>query len=556
MEAAGADIESERPAAVSHWRLLADQALLTPHVLSSSFHGQGTETEPFIVEWDDHDPRNPQGWAKWYKWIITVVVAIASLAVSFCSSAYSGGIADMMRDFDISREVAVLGLSLFVVGFALGPLLWAPLSELYGRQVIFFVTFGAYAAFNAGAAGSQNTETVLILRFLAGSFGSSPLTNAGGVIADMFEAEERGLAMCVFSIAPFMGPGPVVGGFLGETAGWRWLEGLMAIFSGTLWIVGTLAVPETYGPVILRKRAEKLARMTGKHYRSIVDHDRGKMTFQKVLNKSMRRPWALLFREPIVLLLTIYLAIVYGILYMLFGAFPVVYQQHRQWTQGVAGLPFLGVAIGMVVSMLYNILDNRRYIQVVKANHGHAPPESRLPPSIVGSFALPVGLFWFAWTSGASVPWPASVAAGIPFGFGMVLVFMGIINYLVDSYTIYAASVMAANSVLRSLFGAAFPLFTVQMYNKLGIHWASSLAAFLALACLPFPWLFYKYGYAVRVRCKYAAQAEKFAREMRERDLRDEPEDGIEQSGQRTPDNSDGETTKEGEQKAAGKSEE
>lgn len=192
------------------------------------------------------------------------------------------------------------------------------------------------------------------------------------------------------------------------------------------------------------------------------------MTFQMVLNKSMRRPWALLFTEPIVLLLTIYLAIVYGILYMLFGAFPVVYQQHRQWTQGVAGLPFLGVAIGMVFSMLYNILDNRRYIQVVKANHGHAPPESRLPPSIVGSFALPVGLFWFAWTSGASVPWPASVAAGIPFGFGMVLVFMGIINYLVDAYTIYAASVMAANSVLRSLFGAAFPLFTVQMYNKLG----------------------------------------------------------------------------------------
>ncbi|KAK0618762.1 Efflux pump FUB11 [Lasiodiplodia hormozganensis] len=489
MKAAGADIESERPAAVSHWRLLADQALVTPHVLSSSFHGQGTETEPFIVEWDDHDPRNPQGWAKWYKWIITVVVAITSLAVSFCSSAYSGGIADIIRDFDISREVAVLGLSL------------APLSELYGRQIIFFVTFGAYTAFNAGAAGSQNIETMLILRFLAGSFGSSPLTNAGEVIADMFEAEERGLAMCVFSIAPFMSPGLVIGGFLGETAGWRWLEGLMAIFSGALWIVGTLAVPETYGPVILRKRVEKLARMTGKHYRSIVDYDRGKMTFQKVLNKSMRRPWALLFREPIVLLLTIYLAIVYGILYMLFGAFPVVYQQYRQWTQGVAGLPFLGVAIGMVVSMLYNILDNRRYIQVVKANHGYAPPESRLPPSIVGSFALPVGLFWFAWTSGASVPWPASVAAGIPFGFGMVLVFMGIINYLVDLYTIYAA--------------------------KLGIYWASSLAAFLALACLPFPWLFYKYGYAVRVRCKYAAQAEKFAREMRERDLRDEPDDGV-----------------------------
>ena len=180
------------------------------------------------------------------------------------------GIRQLMAEFNSSQEVVTLGLSFFVVGFALGPLFWAPLSELYGRQVVYFVTFMVFTAFNAGCAGAQNTWTILILRFFGGSFGSSPLTNAGGVVADLFTAKERGLAMSLFSIAPFMGPvlGPIVGGFLGMTEGWRWVEGLMAIFSGAIWIIGILLVPETYPPVLLRKRAETLSKMTGKVYRS------------------------------------------------------------------------------------------------------------------------------------------------------------------------------------------------------------------------------------------------------------------------------------------------
>jgi multidrug resistance protein len=176
----------------------------------------------------------------------------ATLAVSFVSSAFSGGIGRVLAEFDVGEEVATLGISLFVLGFAIGPLLWAPLSELYGRQVLFFGTYAILTAFNAGAAGSQNIKTLIIMRFFAGAFGSSPLTNAGGVIADMFPATERGLAMSVFAAAPFLGPtlGPIIGGFLGETEGWRWVEGLMAIFTGTVWIIGTLTIPESYTPVI------------------------------------------------------------------------------------------------------------------------------------------------------------------------------------------------------------------------------------------------------------------------------------------------------------------
>jgi multidrug resistance protein len=365
-------------------------------------------------------------------------------------------------EFHVSQEIVTLGVSLFVLGFALGPLLWAPFSELYGRQIVFFGSFLAFVAFNAGAAGSKNIYTLLILRFFGGAFGSSPLTNAGGVVADLFAAKERGLAMSIFSVAPFMGPvlGPIVGGFLGMTEGWRWVEGLMAIFSGVVFFIAILCVPETYPPVLLRKRAQTLSKMTGKVYMSRTDLDQGKTSLGEAFATGLKRPWILLFREPIVLFLSLYMAIIYGTLYMLFGAFPIVYRLGRGWNQGISGLPFIGVAIGMIAAVTYTIVyDNKRYLRCVKNSAtGFAAPEDRLPAAMVGGVALPIGLFWFAWTNSPSLPWAASVAAAIPFGFGMVLIFLSIMNYLVDAYTIFAASVLAANGIIRSVFGAAFPL--------------------------------------------------------------------------------------------------
>ena len=197
---------SPQPTIPSHWRVVASHSLLTPAVLAHKYAGSGTDLDPYVVEFIPDDPRNPMGFSQLKKWSITLLVAFATLAVSFVSSAYVGGINQLMQEFHIGTEVAVLGVSLFVLGFAIGPLMWGPLSELYGRQILFFGTYGALTAFNAGAAGGKNIETVLLMRFFAGAFGSSPLTNAGGVIADMFPANQRGLAMAVFSAAPFMGP--------------------------------------------------------------------------------------------------------------------------------------------------------------------------------------------------------------------------------------------------------------------------------------------------------------------------------------------------------------
>lgn len=190
----------------SYLRSLLDQAGVTQAVLDHKYAGEGTAESPYLVDFIADDPRNPTTFSRTRKWLITFVQAGATLSVAFASSAYSGGVSDVITDFQVSQEVAILGVSLFVLGFAVGPLIWAPFSEMFGRQKLFFYTYMAMTAFGAGAAGAPNIAALVVLRFFAGAFGSSPLTNAGGVIADMFSANERGIATGIFALAPFLGP--------------------------------------------------------------------------------------------------------------------------------------------------------------------------------------------------------------------------------------------------------------------------------------------------------------------------------------------------------------
>jgi MFS family permease len=198
-------IEAPAPRKIPFWRLVADQGVVTQEVIDHKYAGSGTEEDPYAVVWIPNDPRNPMEFSAAMKWFLTGVAAIATLAVALVSSAYTGGVAEIQVEFGIGSEVATLGVSLFVLGFAIGPLLWAPLSEMFGRQIVYFFTYMALTAFNCGCAGAKNAWTLIILRFFAGAFGSSPLTNAGGVIADMFSAKQRGVAMSLFAAAPFLG---------------------------------------------------------------------------------------------------------------------------------------------------------------------------------------------------------------------------------------------------------------------------------------------------------------------------------------------------------------
>lgn len=222
-------------------------------------------------------------------------------------------------------------------------------------------------------------------------------------------------------------------GFVGETVGWRWIEGVMAIFTGVLWIVCSLLIPETYSPVLLRIRAEKLSKLTGKVYISKMDLGKERMTILHRFKLSLSRPWALLFREPIVFLISIYMAIVYGTLYMMFPAFPIIFQQEKGWSAGIGGLAFLGITVGMIFAIGYALFDNMRYAKIAENTEGDVPPEQRLPGAIYGSILLPVGLFWFAWTDGNNVHWIVPIIGSTFFATGLVLVFLCLLNYLVDS---------------------------------------------------------------------------------------------------------------------------
>ncbi|KAJ5103392.1 hypothetical protein N7532_003921 [Penicillium argentinense] len=510
----GEGVQSTR---IPIWRLIFDQGCVSQHIIDAKYNGTGTEEDPYQVSWLDDDERNPMKYSEVGKWLIMLLVGVVTMAVALVSSAYSGSINEIILDFHVSEDVSLLGISMFVIGFAVGPLVWAPLSEIYGRRHIMIVNAIGLTAFTAGSAGSKDIWTLIILRIFAGSLGSGPLAVSGGVIADTFPDISRGLASGLYCAAPFLGPtlGPIIGGFLSEASGWRWVEGLLAAFAGVLGIVTIFTLPETYAPVLLQKRAERLSAITGHVYRSKIEIEQGKKHPVTVLKTALCRPWVLLFREPIVLLLSTYLSIIYGILYLMFAAVPIVYQVERGWSEGKTGLAFLGILVGILLSVLATFPQYKRYKKMVLATlPGRVAPEERLPDSYWGAIALPIGLFWFAWTNSPSIHWMASIAAGVPFGFGMVLVFMPVLNYLVDAYTIYAASVLAASSALRSVFGAAFPLFTSVMYENLGIHWASSIPAFLALVCVPIPFLFYRYGPVIRRRCHYAAQSEAFIEKM------------------------------------------
>lgn len=336
------------------------------------------------------------------------------------------------------------------------------------------------------------------------------MTNAGGIIADMFSAADRGLAMGVFGACPWLGPviGPVIGGFVSAATGWRWVAATAAFFALAATIPHILWLPETYAPVILRKRAAALAKASGKVYVSEHDllHDFNK---RDLIMSQMKVPWILLFTEPIVATLCTYLAIVSATLYMAFTSFPLVFQGARGWSPGVGALSFLGLAVGSNAAIIYLIFwGNPGYARLL-ARHGMLPPEARLKPAIIGAVLMPIGLIVFAWTCvPVRIPFIISILATIPYGAAMVLTFLGMNNYLVDAYLPNAASVLAGGTVTRSIAGCVLPLFTLDMYEALGINWGGTLVAALTLVFVPVPFLLVLYGRRIRRLTKHGREAD------------------------------------------------
>ncbi|GKT89161.1 major facilitator superfamily transporter [Colletotrichum tofieldiae] len=438
-----------------------------------------------LVTFVPNDPENPKNWSKAYKWYCTMVVAMTCFVVAFCSSVITADIAGVAEEFNVSEEAALVSISVFVIGFGVGPMAFAPLSEIYGRQVIYASTLLLAVVFIIPCAVANNFATLIVCRTIDGIAFSAPMTLVGGTLADLWRNEERGVPMAAFSAAPFIGPaiGPLVGGFLSDAAGWRWLYWIQLILAFVVWVLISFTVPETYAPTILARRARKMRKDTG-DASHVTEQDIDMRPLSERLGIFLIRPFQLLFRELIVFLISIYMSVLYGLLYMFFVAFPIIYQKRKGYSASSTGLMFIPLAVGVLCSAACSPWVNKHYLKLVAKHNGHPPAESRLIPMMLSCWFIPIGLFIFAWTSYPRLHWAGPPSAH------------------------QAASALAAKTCIRSFWGAGVVLFTEQMYDRLGDQWASSLLGFLGLACCAIPFLFWVYGARIRARSKYAYSAD------------------------------------------------
>ncbi|KAH1665558.1 hypothetical protein KXX15_008390 [Aspergillus fumigatus] len=454
-----------------------------------------------VVDWDGPDDfARPVNWHKKRKWLNVTSVAFLTFLTPLASSmvAPAGGL--VIETFNITSEsLASFVVSIYLVGFAVGPLVLGPLSEIYGRLRIYQACNAVFIVWNVACAVAPNVGSLLAFRLFAGIAGSCPLTLGAGSIADLFVPEERGAAMSIYSMGPLMGPvvGPIAGGYLAEAAGWRWIFWVISMAGGAVFAFSLVFQTETYEPVLLQRRVDQLRK------------EAGDMTLRSKLApnfsardnfiRSIVRPTKMLFLSPIVAIFSVYLGIVYGYLYLLFTTITPVYQTTYQFSQGAAGLTYLGIGVGSLIGLLiFGTISDKILIYLTKQNDGVREPEFRMPPLIPGSLFVPIGLFWYGWSAEKQLHWMMPIVGTGFVGFGMLASFLPIQTYLVDAFSEHAASVTASMTVVRSLIGAFLPLAGPAMYARLGLGWGNSMLGFIALTMLPLPVVFYYYGKKIR----------------------------------------------------------
>jgi MFS transporter, DHA1 family, multidrug resistance protein len=465
------------------------------------------------LDFEEGDVENPKNWSVGRRIYITVVAVSMVVNATFASSAPSGVLVGISEYFHVSEEAAGLVITLFLLGYCAGPLIFAPLSEFFGRRYLFYITFLCYIAFNFLCAFAPNFGSLLVGRLLTGTFASAPLTNAPGVVADIWGPNERANAIALFSMMTFVGPaaGPIVAGFLQVTKGddgWRWIFYVLNMFGGGTAIL-MFTLPETYAPVVLLNKAKRLRRVNPEKYGDVTApaeaHGRNLGAMFRV---ALLRPWQILF-DPIALLVAIYISVVYTLLYMLFSIYPIVFQQKRGWNAGVGELPLAGTVVGAVIGGMI-VLTFTRHEHKRQAKGHKFEAEDRLPLAMLGGLLFPVTMFWFAWTAEYnSIHWIVPTIAGTLLSTSIMLVFVAYLNYLTDTYLMYTASAMAANTITRSACGAAAPLFTNYMFNALGVGGGGSLIGGVAVLLAPIPFVFYKYGRAIRIKSRFAPTEDK-----------------------------------------------
>lgn len=466
------------------------------------------EEELYLVHFEPNDQFFPKNWSNIKKFRVLISAFSFTLCNALSSSMFATSSESIALHFHVSYEVAVLPTTLYILGFVFGPIFWGPLSEANGRMKILLpVTFG-YACLSYIVSTAKDFQTLTVCRFFCGFLGGASMIIPAAMIGDLIPPKHRGRVVAPFSMTVCAGPclGPIIAGFVlkNKNLDWRLNAYLPSFMSTCTFIAVMLFHDETYEPFALQRKAEIVREKTGNW--AIHAPIRKSLDLKIVFTKFIARPGAM-SRDLSLLLVALYGAFAYGILYLLLSVIPHIFISNYHFAQGVDELPYIAVFIGCVLGGVFCILSDIRYQKILKSLNTNKPvAKERLPAMMVGSLFLTAGLFWMCWTGDFQkrIPWIVPTLACSFVGFGFITIFQSCINYVVDRYTIYAASGLTVVTVLRSLFAATFPLFSQKMFDKLGTRYAGTLLGGLSGILVPVPFLFYKFDDFLRSRSKYS----------------------------------------------------
>ncbi|KAJ5735863.1 MFS general substrate transporter [Penicillium malachiteum] len=450
-----------------------------------------------IVDWDGpDDPQNPRNWSKKQKTFNVILISASVLYCNLATTMFSPGANIMEKEFGYDNStIETLTVTIASLGFAIGPLFIAPLSEVFGRLPIYRVACICYMGFTVGCARSTNVAEFLVFRLLTGFAASPFMTTGGGTIADLLDKKERGAAMAMFTSGPLIGPvlGPIVGGFVTQDLGWRWSFYLILMLAGAVSIVGFIFMRETSALVILKAKAVRLRKETGSsNFHAAGDKQ---IPIKKLVTHALKRPIKILVTSPLVLLAAIYLAFIFSVIMLFFSTFPGVYEDTYGWSVGVTGLAYIGIGIGCAISIFTFGKFSDRIVRGKNSdstNKQKYRAERRMILVMYFCFLVPIWAIHLWMDCLLSGPLDCAHHWDWDHGDG-------------DSDDHFfmsnaAASALSAITLLRNMSGACLPLAASSLYDKLGLGWGNSVLAFIALGFTVVPFVFYFYGERLRER--------------------------------------------------------
>tara|TARA_R110002003_G_scaffold48_44_gene4271 strand:+ start:9823 stop:11688 length:1866 start_codon:yes stop_codon:yes gene_type:complete len=465
-----------------------------------------------LVDWyATDDIENPQNWAFGKKAVVLLQILMYTMGVYMGSAIYSPSIPGVMERFGVEIGAASLGLSMYVLAYGIGPLLFSPLSEIpiIGRNPPYIISYAIFVILLVPTALVDNFAGLIVLRFLQGFFGSPCLATGGATLQDIYSLIKLPYVLSLWAFAATCGPalGPIISGFSVAAKNWRWSLWEMLWMNGPIFLSLFFFLPETSSANILLRRAQRLRKLTGDEgLKSQSEIEQANLTPRDIAVEALWRPFQLMLLDPSIAFTAVYTAIIYGIFYSFFEAFPLVYNDMYGFNLGELGLTFLSVTVGVIIAITWYWWYIYTIVEPSIRQHGLGSPERRLIPALFVTFFVPVGLFIFGWTSRSDIHWIVSCIGIVITTIGIFLIIQCIFLYLPLVYPQYAASLFAGNDFSRSALAAGAIHFSYPLFHNLGVDRGVSLLGGLTVGCSFGVYALFFFGERLRAKSRFAAK--------------------------------------------------